>query len=577
MSKISDRARRIRSACIAVAGAVTLILAVGVSLARANSYDVYACYAGQNSYLNPGDSAASWTLANNNGSGFYDPYDQCGGTTNGFGVISRSGDTAPPGDYGEVYFQAPPGLRIQQVQLWRSLIDYGIGSGGTSQRNYAENEADGELPAVGDEFEGTENIPYGAVGSGETTNNGIVPSNYLDVDLAGALPSQYAYVIGCGFSNGCPTGGQNPDVPGGFDTVLSIYGAIVSVEDNTPPTLTLSNTGLLDGAVQSGTVPLTLNASAIAGIAKLEVFADGSSSPAFTDTFTETSNCEFWEAIPCLNLQNFEYPIDTTQLPNGTYYLTVKAYDPAGNVVAASSPSAVTVRNEPITTQTASLTGGVSGVANGDPCAGAELGVEVNARPGVPVTPYGDPVTVRGVLHCGSVPIRDAQVAVSTVGGGASAAINTSVQTGADGSFAYTVPTGPDRRLQFAYTAYSNDPAPSVTATATIAIRPSIKLAIGPRHTSNGHTIHWTGTIAGGPIPGSGVTLDVEVQEGRRRWRIFDQTVTGRTGRFRYSYRFHATTEPTTYKFRVALPDTGSVGYPYAAGASNTVNVHVTP
>ena len=566
----------IRTACIAVAAAVTLILAAGPGVAGANSYDVYACYAGQDSYLNPGDSAASWTLANNNGGGFYYPYDQCGGSTNGFGVISRSGYTAPAGDYGEVYFQAPQGLRIHQVQLWRSLIDYGIGSGGTSQRNYAENQADGELPSVGDEFEGTEDIPYGAVGSGETTDNGIVPSNYLDVNLAAALPSQYAYVIGCGFYNGCPTGGQNPDVPSGFDTVLSIYGAIVSVEDNTPPTLTLSNAGLLDGAVQSGTVPLTLSASAAAGIAKLEVFADGGSSPAFTDTFTETSNCEFWEAVPCQNLQNFEYPIDTTQLPNGTYYLTVKAYDPAGNVVAVSSPSPVTVRNESIAAQSASLTGGLTAVANGIPCAGEELGVEVNGARGVPVIPYGTPAIVRGVLHCGMTPIRDARVAISTVGGTPSAAINTSVQTGLDGSFSYTVPTGPDRRLLLAYTAYSNDAGPSVTATATIAIRPSIKLAIGPRRISNDHTIHWTGTIAGGPIPAPGVTLVVEVQEGRR-WRIFDQTVTGRSGRFHYRYRFHATTEATTYKFRVALPDTGSAGYPYTSGASNTVNVHVTP
>jgi hypothetical protein len=29
--------------------------------------------------------------------------------------------------------------------------------------------------------------------------------------------------------------------------------------------------------------------------------------------------------------------------------------------------------------------------------------------------------------------------------------------------------------------------------------------------------------------------------------------------------------EPTTYTFRVALPDNRSVGYPYAAGSSNTV------
>ena len=310
--------------------------------ARANSYEVDACYAGQGTYLNPGDSAASWTLSDNNGSAYYDPYDQCGATSNGLGVISRSGDYAPTGDYGEVYFQAPPGLHIRQVQLWRSLIDYGTGSGGNSLRSSAEVMADGELPGVGDEFDGSADVPYGAAGSGDTTDNGIVPSNYLNMDLSAALPSRFAYVIGCPFS-GCPTGGNNPD--GGFDTVISIYGAIVSVEDDTPPTLTLGNTGLLNGGVQSGTVPLFLSASATAGIEKIEIFAGGSSTPTVTQDFTQTSNCEFWETVPCQNLQNYEYPVDTTALPNGTYYMTVKAFDPAGNVATVSSPSPVTIRN----------------------------------------------------------------------------------------------------------------------------------------------------------------------------------------------------------------------------------------
>ena len=122
-------------------------------------------------------------------------------------------------------------------------------------------------------------------------------------------------------------------------------------------------------------------------------------------------------------------------------------------------------------------------------------------------------------MHCGTVPIRDAQVAVATLGGSASAAIDTSVRTALDGSFSYKVRTGPDRTLQFSYTAYSNDPVPSATATAAIMISPRITLRIRPHHVRNRHTIYWTGTIAGGPYPQQGVTLDVEVQEGRR-WKI---------------------------------------------------------
>ncbi len=107
-------------------------------------------------------------------------------------------------------------------------------------------------------------------------------------------------------------------------------------------------------------------------------------------------------------------------------------------------------------------------------------------------------------------------------------------------------------------------------------ISPRITLKIKPHQTSNRHTIYWTGTISGGPYPQQGVTLDVEVKEGRH-WKIFDQVVANRKGRFRYSYRFHATEESTTYTFRASLPDTGAQDYPYTHGASNTVKVHVNP
>jgi hypothetical protein len=148
-AKMTSRPGRGRPLALLVVCTIATLLmrAGGAPVAAANSYNVYACYAGQGTYLNPGDSAASWALANNNGAAYYLPYDQCGsGGPNGFGVISRSGYTAPAGDEGEVYFQAPAGLHIRQVQLWRSLFDYGVGEGGSSQRNYAWNLADGELP-----------------------------------------------------------------------------------------------------------------------------------------------------------------------------------------------------------------------------------------------------------------------------------------------------------------------------------------------------------------------------------------------------------------------------------------------
>jgi hypothetical protein len=265
--------------------------------------------------------------------------------------------------------------------------------------------------------------------------------------------------------------------------------------------------------------------------------------------------------------------LNTNLFAAGEHSLELIVEDAAGNQTIAYDGT-ITTSGPPLVGVNGGAIKGGRGVANGEPCAGEALELAVNGKRRPPAILYGKPVTVRGVLHCGTVPIRNARVAIVTVGGPQSAAIDSPVQTALDGSFSYKVPTGPNRLLRFSYTAYSNDPGPSATATATISIRPKIKLRIGPQKTSNGHTIHWSGTIAGGPYPVQGVTLDVEVREGRH-WRIFDQAVADRKGRFHYSYRFHATTEPTTYTFRVALPASGSGGYPYTPGSSDPVPVHV--
>src|SRR5580692_8828673 len=95
--------------------------------------------------------------------------------------------------------------------------------------------------------------------------------------------------------------------------------------------------------------------------------------------------------------------------------------------------------------------GGSPGLPNGEPCAGQELTLKINGQPGSPILPYG-PVTIQGVLHCGTVPIRNAQVAVAAVGYVAGAPlIAPSITTGLDGSFTYTVPPGPNRVLSFSY------------------------------------------------------------------------------------------------------------------------------
>ncbi len=358
----------------------------------------------------------------------------------------------------------------------------------------------------------------------------------------------------------------------------------ITLHDATIPTVTNVSGSLIAGGTLTGTNTINFTAAdSGSGIYSATALIDGhpatqqipNTNGGTCVNLTPTSTTMTFPAPqPCPAAENFSLSLNTTQFSAGQHHLQVIVKDAAGDTAVAFDGSIVTSGPPVVGVNGGGIVG--RGAPNGEPCAGEALEVAVNGERTPPVVQYGKPVTIRGVLHCGTVPIRNARVTIETVGAPAGAAVATSVQTALDGSFTYKLPRGPSRTLRFSYTAYSNDPGPSATATVTVAIRPKIHLRIKPNRTRNGQKIHWTGTISGGPFPRQGVTLDIEVKEGRH-WKFFNQTLAGRKGHFHFKYRFHATTEPTTYTFRVALPNTGAHGYPYVHGASNTVNVHVNP
>jgi hypothetical protein len=409
------------------------------------------------------------------------------------------------------------------------------------------------------------NLGYGAVATAVGVE-GLSGVDYVNVGV-GCDPGQ-------DLSYPCP-GSADPEaqalVSGGAFTLL----------DSTVPSVANVSGSLVAGGTLTGTETISFTASdSGGGVYSVVVLVDGHEvEREVPDTNgglcvnlapPSSATMAFAASQPCRTTENISIPVDTTQFSAGQHHLQVIVADAAGDRAIAYDGTITTSGPPTISANGSSIVG----AANGQPCAGEALNLTVNGKAKPPVLLYGQAVTVKGVLHCGTVPIRDARVAIATIGGPPSAAVSSSVQTGLDGSFTYKVPTGPDRLLQLSYTAYSDDPAPSATATAAIMIRPRIELRISPHRTSNEHTIHWAGRLSGGPYPRQGVTLDVEVREGSR-WRIFDQVVANTKGQFRYSYHFHATYEPTSYVFRVALPDSGSGGYPYAPGGSNTVEIHV--
>jgi hypothetical protein len=167
-------------------------------------------------------------------------------------------------------------------------------------------------------------------------------------------------------------------------------------------------------------------------------------------------------------------------------------------------------------------------------------------------------------------------VSVAPFGGGF-ASTSGEVRTGGDGSFSYTVGSGPSRVIKLTYRAFADDPSVSASGSVELFVRPSISLTVLPKRTRNGRTITYRGRVYGGYIPRDGLALNVEYRDGSR-WRAFDQTrARGRDGSFVYRYTFKRTTIPIIYRFRVAIPGAGVTGYPYEASASRTRSVRVDP
>ena len=566
MSNPKDGHRKWRVATVILLGFLSLLTVP--SPAAADSYHDFLCrvpYGASAGRAAPTDDVTYAT-----GGGFVFAGDGC--ASGGALYASMSGETTHPFGAGAWdTFTAPAGLSIVGFTVWRYEAD-------TASQPYGSPASNLDYSPGPPSVQGlcTDGCARG------TPDEPLSPSNAVTVgSLSGVTQIQWSAACGGGEGGSCPASGA-----GTLSSQYDVYAADVDLVDDTPPSVSDVSGPLLAGGTLAGQQAVSFDASdGQSGVYGGSLVVDGhtvvsqilNTNGGACESLNVTTDGQrsFEHAQPCESSLSAGLTLNTNLLAAGQHSLELIVEDAAGNQTIAYDGTITTSGPPQVGVNGGSISG--AGLANGrSPCAGEALELAVNGKHKPPIIRYGKTVTVKGVLHCGTVPIRDARIAVATLGGPASAAIDTSVQSALDGSFTYKVPKGPDRTLKFSYTAYSNDPGPSATATAAITIRPRIVLRIKPHRTSNRHTIYWTGTVTGGPYPQQGVTLDVEVQEGRH-WKIFAQVVANARGRFYYSYRFHATEEPTTYTFRVTLPDTGAQGYPYTHGPSNTVAVHVDP
>ena len=546
------------------------------SAASAGSYDVWSCWAGSDSFRNPGANGSAWVKSSPNDDRFH-AFDECGATDVALGVIARSGYDALSGQHGEVTFSAAPGTQIVALKLWRTAWSYGTGSGSDSHRNYLRILADGADAPSGDNFDGSSDVPHGAAGSTDTANHGLIPANQVNVDLSSRTPSTVSYIVGCGYST-CPTAA--PD--GGFAAGVTVYGSAVTLRDPSDPEISVAESGLLTGAGPHKGTELVHVTSAKdnTGIKRLAVFYDDATSPVgVVDYERNGDKCAWWRAAPCSNVTDVDVSVDTRRVPDGEHRFVVRAYDSAENVKSwVSSP--VTVKNG-ADAKPDSFGAAVRidrGAANGLTASdGAHLFAGfARTKRTVLRARFSKWVRLRGGLvdeH--GAPIADAEVRVGSrlVPGGPVQQLGVA-RTDAKGVFTYLVPGhAPSRTIVVDYRSHLGDPDPVASAELGLKVQAGVRLRVKRRHVRNHQAVTFQGRLLGGPVPATGKLIDMQVKIGRR-WKTFDTVrARGSNGTFRYRYRFTRTYERITYRFR-ALARVES-GYPYTTGASGVVKVRV--
>jgi hypothetical protein len=512
-----SRAARIRALALSPLLAAVVVLGLAGS-ARAGTYTVgdclsasdHATVAGPWQFFGP---SAGVTLRT-----------ECGRSPN---AIFFAIPELPSTSMGFRASTAGTGLSIVAARLWWRA--FGSASG----------EVEAEMEATTDEPEEKLAVSQ-AAGSGELVAHMTEPEELRFPASDGVTTIDLA--------EHCYPGDKCP-MTESSDIGIELFGSELTVNDETPPTISITGVKDAGGFGTAGPMQASFTATdGDAGIKKAELLLDGT--PVATHEYG--SSCSYTHLTPCPASISDSLESPVMSLLEAGHQLSVRVTDAAENVTVAPVPP----------------------VANGVPCEHPTIALTADARANAVTIPYGKRAIVEGRVGCGPTPVPDASIALVTATAfGARPSLVTTVQSGSAGTFRYQLPRGPSRTVTAAYRAYSNEPAATTQAAVTVKVKPKITLHIRPRRTHNGGTITWRGWIRGGPYPVAGMPLLVQVKEGRR-WQTFDEfTLHG--AKIAYRYTFHRTIKPATYTFRVALPRPGAAGYPYTAGASRKVSVRV--
>ena len=186
---------------------------------------------------------------------------------------------------------------------------------------------------------------------------------------------------------------------------------------------------------------------------------------------------------------------------------------------------------------------------------------------------FGHAAKLAGRLtDAGGQPLAGATVCVwaRTLGGGAPKQLLQALVTDSQGHYSYLLGPGPNRAVIVGY----REDARQVERHLRYLARAHPTLHASPAQLRNGGSVHFRGRLPGPGQSGRVVVLQANVL-GSKRWITFRKATTERTGVFRATYHFTATTRTTDYRFRAIVPHQD--GYPWMQGQSEPVLIEVKP
>lgn len=370
----------------------------------------------------------------------------------------------------------------------------------------------------------------------------------------------------------CPQGEGDPN---GYAAAVYLYAANLILEQTAGPSVSNVGGALADAATVEGTSDVDFSATDPgAGVYEAVFTVDGevvqstvvNGNGGRCRNVGETTDGlpAFLYVQPCPQSVSAEIGLDTAGLSNGAHHLVVSVLDAAGNSAQVLNRT-VTVDNPP-----------PPGSPNGtNATAQARLSLAWEGARGERLASAFDRAhTIVGRLTTpGGAPISGATIEAEytpTYAGGRPVDMP-APRTGPQGAFSVHVPAGVcSRTIRFSYRSHVGEAAPSVTAALTLAVHAGLSLAISPRTTSVGRTIHFTGWLLGGPVPAAGKALVLEARSPGGPWLEFDVVRSNAHGRYRASYRFKFP-GPAYYQFRVLSEP--EADYPFASGSSKIVGV----